>query len=182
MMSDESIISSSPSEKDWKKIQLLALDVDGVMTDGTVFVGPDGLEIKQFSILDGLGLVCLKKAGVELAVISGRLSAATTTRMNELKFDHIIQGRKDKREALAELARQLNLPPEAVCYVGDDVIDVPAIEYAGIGIAVANGVPAVLASADLITEKKGGEGAVREVCDRILECRNESVLSLYTSS
>jgi len=102
--------------------------------------------------------------------------------MNELKFDHIIQGRKDKREALAELARQLNLPPEAVCYVGDDVIDVPAIEYAGIGIAVANGVPAVLASADLITEKKGGEGAVREVCDRILECRNESVLSLYTSS
>jgi len=182
MMSDESYNSGSPSPVAWQKIQLLALYVDGVMTDGTIFVGPDGFELKQFSILDGLGLVCLKKAGVDLAVVSGRLSAATTSRMHELKFDHIIQGRKDKREALAELLVQLKLQPEAVCYVGDDVIDVPAIEYAGIGIAVANGVQLALDSADWVTEKKGGQGAVREVCDRILESRNESVLSLSTLS
>lgn len=181
-MSDQALNPNRPTQNDWNNIQLLALDVDGVLTDGTVFVGPDGFELKQFSVLDGLGLVCLKKAGVKLAVISGRMSPATATRMNELQFDHVIQGRKDKQKALAELAAGLNLRREDVCYVGDDVIDVPAIEFAGIGVAVANGVRVALDSADWITEKEGGQGAVREVCDRILESRNESVLSLSTVS
>ncbi len=166
----------------WDKIELLVLDVDGVLTDGTVFVGPDGYELKQFCVLDGLGLVCVSKVGVVLAVISGRLSPATTSRMNELSFDHIIQGRKDKRAALQELANELNVERSAICYMGDDVIDVPAIEYAGIGVSVPNGVSLALNAADFITEKRGGLGAVREVCDRILESRNESVLNLSSSS
>ena len=180
-MTDDASNTGKPASDAWQKIQLLALDVDGVLTDGTVFMGPDGVELKQYSVLDGLGLACLKKLGLTLAVISGRLSPATTSRMTELQFDHIIQGRKDKRQALEELAAQLNLKPEQICYMGDDVIDVPALEYAGIGIGVANAVPSVLESANLVTARSGGQGAVREVCDRILESRNESVLSLSTS-
>lgn len=171
-----------PSDLEWRKIKLLALDVDGVLTDGTIFMGPDGFELKQFSVLDGLGLICLRKAGLILAAISGRLSPATTSRMTELHFHYIIQGRKDKGEALEELAGQLKLAAEAICYVGDDVIDVPAIEYAGIGVTVADGNPLALQSADWTTEKGGGKGAVREVCDRILESRNDSVLALSHKS
>lgn len=174
--------TTSSHSLDWEKIKLLVLDVDGVLTDGTVFVGPDGYELKQFCVLDGLGLICVRKVGVSLAVISGRLSPATTSRMNELSFDHIIQGRKDKRSALEDLAEQLGVDSQAICYMGDDVIDVPAIEYAGIGVSPPNGVPMALESADYVTKITGGLGAVREVCDRILESRNESVLNLSTSS
>lgn len=165
---------------DWCKIALLVLDVDGVLTDGTIFMGPDGFELKQFSVLDGLGLACVKKAGVKLAVISGRHSAATTSRVTELNFDFVIQGRKDKMAALKELMDQLRLSPENICYMGDDVIDVAAIKLAGIGVAVMNGVGEAVQAADWVTTKSGGRGAVREVCDRILESRNESVLSLST--
>jgi 3-deoxy-D-manno-octulosonate 8-phosphate phosphatase (KDO 8-P phosphatase) len=180
-MSDITSILNEGLVIDWAKIRLLALDVDGVLTDGTIFVGADGFELKQFSILDGMGLACLKKTGITLAVISGRLSPATTSRMNELKFDHIIQGRTDKGVALDELADQLGFSAESVCYMGDDEIDVPALEFAGIGVAVSNAVPLALKAANYITTKPGGKGAVREVCDRILESRNESVLSLSTS-
>ena len=168
------------SVENWAKIQALVLDVDGVLTDGTIFVGPDGFELKQFSIIDGLGIACLKKLGITLAVISGRFSPATTSRMNELRFDHIIQGRKDKGTALKELAEKLQIHTEHVCYMGDDEIDIPALELAGMGVAVANAVSKALAAADYVTESRGGRGAVREVCDRILESRNESVLSLST--
>ena len=181
-MSSDSQGSTDSNLLDWGKIKLLVLDVDGVLTDGTVFVGPDGYELKQFCVLDGLGLVCVRKVGVILAVISGRLSPATTSRMKELSCDHIIQGRKDKREALQELAEELQIEAKAICYMGDDVIDVPAIQYAGIGVSVPNGVELALDAADFVTDKPGGLGAVREVCDRILESRNESVLNLSTSS
>lgn len=181
-MVDQTMRSNEVPLEGWRKIELLVLDVDGVLTDGTVFMGPDGFELKQFSVLDGLGLACVKKLGVSLAVISGRLSPATTARTAELNFDHIIQGRKDKGVALLELADQLKLKAEAICYVGDDVIDIPAIQYSGIGVAVPNAVSLVLQNANWVTDKPGGRGAVREVCDRILESRNESVLSLSFSS
>ena len=106
-MSEQNQEIASQDSLNWKGIQLLVLDVDGVLTDGTVFMGPDGYELKQFCVLDGLGLQCLRKMGITLAVISGRLSPATTSRMSELNFDHIIQGRKDKLEALQELATSL---------------------------------------------------------------------------
>lgn len=167
-----------PSALDWGRITFLVLDVDGVLTDGTVFIGPDGFELKQYSVLDGLGLACVKKIGVKLAVISGRHSPATITRVTELQFDHVIQGRKDKVVALQELVQHLGITPDSVCYMGDDVIDVPAMRYAGIGVSVPNGVKESLEAADWVTTRSGGLGAVREVCDRILESRNESVLSL----
>ena len=131
--------SDDLSVERWQKVSLLVLDVDGVLTDGTIYVGADGWELKQFSVLDGLGLTCLRKLGIRLAVISGRLSPATLTRTSELGFDHVVQGRKDKGTALRELASQLDLQAEQICYVGDDLIDIPAIQFAGIGVSVSNG-------------------------------------------
>ena len=155
----------------WAAIRLLALDVDGVLTDGTVQISADGVEAKRFSILDGMGLIRLHRAGVAVAWISGRPSAATTVRATELKIPHLIQGRTDKLMALQELAAQLGLEPAAICYMGDDDIDAPAIAWAGIGVAPAASMPAALKAADCVPARAAGYGAVREVCEQILASR-----------
>jgi 3-deoxy-D-manno-octulosonate 8-phosphate phosphatase (KDO 8-P phosphatase) len=155
----------------WAAIRLFALDVDGVLTDGTVEIHSDGTESKRFSILDGMGLVRLNKAGVAVAWISGRPSEATTARATELKVPHLIQGRTDKLMALQELASQLGLTAAQVCYMGDDDIDAPAINWAGIGVAPANSMPAALKVANLVPARPAGLGAVREVCEHILAHR-----------
>ena len=155
----------------WAAIRLLALDVDGVLTDGTIEISSNGTETKTFSILDGMGLVRMRQAGVAVAWISGRPSAATTVRATELKIPHLIQGRQDKLVALQELAAQLGLAPAAVCYMGDDDIDAPAIAWAGIGVAPAGCMPSALKAADYVPARAAGEGAVREVCEQILAAR-----------
>lgn len=147
------------------------MDVDGVLTDGTVAISSDGSEAKSFSILDGMGLKRLEKAGVITAWISGRASFATTARATELKIPHLIQGRTDKLTALQELAAQLGFSAEQCAYMGDDDIDAPAIEWAGVGIAPHEGMPVALAAADYITRRAAGRGAVREVCEHILADR-----------
>lgn len=152
----------------WSRIKLFAMDVDGILTDGTVLISSDGTEAKRFSILDGLGLARLRDAGLPLAWISGRASGATTARATELKIPHVIQGRIDKLTALTELAAQLGLPLSACAYMGDDVIDVPALRVAGIGISVPGAMPEARAAADYITKRPAGLGAVREVCDHLL--------------
>jgi 3-deoxy-D-manno-octulosonate 8-phosphate phosphatase (KDO 8-P phosphatase) len=149
------------------------MDVDGVLTDGTVEIHSDGTESKQFSILDGMGLVRLRKAGLAIAWISGRASGATTARATELKIPHLVQGRTDKLMALQELASQLGLAAHQVCYMGDDDIDAPAIGWAGIGVAPANSMPAALKVAALVPDRPAGLGAVREVCEQILAHRGQ---------
>lgn len=144
------------------------MDVDGVLTDGTVTVHSDGTEAKAFSVLDGMGLVRCRVAGIELAWISGRASLATGVRADELKISHLIQGRTDKLVALQELAGRLRLAAGQVCYMGDDDIDAAAIEWAGVGATVPTAMPAALAAADYVTERAAGQGAVREVCEHIL--------------
>lgn len=156
---------------DWARIKLFAMDVDGVLTDGTVHISSDGTETKQFSILDGMGLVRLAKAGIATAWISGRASGATTARATELKIPHLIQGRTDKLQALQELASSLGLAREEIVYMGDDDIDAPAIAWVGIGVAPADSMPAPLAAARLIPARHAGRGAVREVCEHILAAR-----------
>jgi len=143
------------------------MDVDGVLTDGRVTISSDGTESKQFSILDGLGQVRLMRAGVRVAWISGRASGSTTARATELKIQHVIQGRVDKLAALQELAAQLGFSREQCAYVGDDIIDVAAIAWAGVGISVPAAMPAALAAASYVTDRAGGYGAVREVCEQI---------------
>lgn len=155
----------------WAAVRLLAMDVDGVLTDGTVQICSDGTESKAFSILDGMGLRLLDRAGVLTAWISGRTSGATTARATELRIPHVIQGRTDKILALQELTAQLGLQPEQCAYMGDDTIDAPAIEWAGIGIAPPDAMPAALAAADYVTHRAAGRGAVREVCEHLLAAR-----------
>lgn len=157
----------------WAAIRLFAMDVDGVLTDGTVAIHSDGTESKQFSILDGMGLVRLNKAGLAIAWISGRASGATTARATELRIPHVIQGRTDKLMALQELASQLGLASPQVCYMGDDDIDAPAIGWASIGVAPAGSMPAALKIADLVPRRPAGLGAVREVCEHILAFRSQ---------
>lgn len=155
----------------WAAIRLFAMDVDGVLTDGRVQIHSDGTESKSFSILDGLGLARLRREGVALAWISGRASGATTARATELQIPHLIQGRVDKLGALQDLAHRLGLGAAQVCYMGDDDIDVPAIAWAGIGVAPSGAVPAALAAADFVPTRPAGLGAVREVCEQIAAAR-----------
>ncbi len=159
---------SAPSAQRWAAIRLFAMDVDGVLTDGSIYVSSDGAEMKRFSVLDGMGLSRLRQAGRAVAWSSGRESGATTRRATELKIPHLIQGRTDKLAALQELAARLGLSPEAICYMGDDDIDTPAISWAGIGVAPANSMPSALAAADYHPVRAAGAGAVREVCELIL--------------
>jgi 3-deoxy-D-manno-octulosonate 8-phosphate phosphatase (KDO 8-P phosphatase) len=155
----------------WAEIRLFAMDVDGVLTDGTVLISSDGTEAKSFSILDGMGLRRLAEAGVATAWISGRPSQATTARAHELKIPHLIQGRTDKLAALRELAAQLGLGAAHCAYMGDDIIDTPAIAWAGVGIAPPEAMPSTLAAAAYVTARPAGRGAVREVCEHILAAR-----------
>lgn len=162
---------ANPSPAEWARIELLAMDVDGVLTDGRIAISSDGTESKQFSILDGLGQVHLMRAGVQVAWISGRPSGATTARATELKIQHLIQGRTDKLEALQELATKLGLAREQCAYIGDDIIDVTAIAWAGVGVAVPDAMPVALAAASYVTHRAGGFGAVREVCEQIASAK-----------
>lgn len=157
----------------WAAIQLFAMDVDGVLTDGTVSVSSDGSESKRFSVLDGMGIVRLNKAGIAVAWISGRKSEATSVRATELGVPHVIQGRTDKLMVLQELASRLRLTSSQVCYMGDDDIDAPAIAWAGVGVAPEQSMPAALKAAGFVPTRAAGLGAVREVCEHILDNRGQ---------
>ena len=161
------------SKKRWAAVRLFAMDVDGVLTDGTITLSSDGTESKRFSILDGMGSVRLNKAGVAVAWISGRQSGATTLRATELGVPHVVQGRTDKLMALQELTSQLGLAAPQVCYMGDDDIDAPAIAWAGIGVAPFTSMPAALQVADYVPARPAGTGAVREVYEQILANRGQ---------
>lgn len=156
-----------------KSLRLLALDVDGVLTDGRIVYGNDGEELKAFSIKDGLGIKLLQRAGVEVAIITGRQSMLVERRARELGIGTIIQGREDKLIALKELCRDRNVELEHCAYMGDDLPDLSAIQAAGLGLTVADGVLAVREAADWTASLTGGHGAVREACDWILEARNQ---------
>lgn len=171
MKTEDQAAPRTPTSEDWARIRLFAMDVDGVLTDGTVRISSDGSESKVFSILDGLGLVRLRDVGIGIAWISGRASGATTKRAEELRVSHLVQGRSDKVSALQELMEELGLQAEEVCYMGDDDIDVAAIELAGIGISVDTGMPSAQAIANYIPKRPAGRGAVREVCELILNSR-----------
>jgi 3-deoxy-D-manno-octulosonate 8-phosphate phosphatase (KDO 8-P phosphatase) len=161
--------------------QLLVLDVDGVLTDGRLWYGNDNEELKAFHIQDGLGIKLLLRAGVDVAIITGRSSALVQRRGSELGIRHIIQGREDKLVALRELCAQLKIDLSAVTYIGDDLPDLSAIRAAGLGVTVADGHRLVAAHAAYTTERNGGFGAVREICDLILQAQNklDAVLEQY---
>ena len=138
------------------------------MTDGTLLFSASGDEMKGFNILDGLGIKQVTAAGINVAVITGRRSPLTEKRMNDLGIPHLMQGREDKKVALRELAGRLEIAPHQIAYMGDDLPDLPAIRYAGLGITVPNGYWLVRQHADFCTSVAGGSGAVREACELLL--------------
>lgn len=156
-----------------KKVKLLILDVDGVLTDGRLYFDNEGVEYKCFHARDGHGIKLLRQAGVDVAVISGRRSNSVALRMKGLGIEHVYQGHENKREALAELLAKTGVRPEEAAHVGDDLLDLPIMSKVGLAIAVQDANFAVKARADWCTASPGGLGAVREVCDLILQAQGK---------
>lgn len=154
------------------RIRLLLLDVDGVLTDGLLWYGPQGEELKAFHVRDGLGIRLLRQEGIVVAVLSAKRSPALERRVRDLRVDHALLGRDDKSRGLDELLAAAGAGPEAVAHVGDDLLDLPVMRRVGLGIAPADAHPMVRREADWVTEAGGGRGAVREVADGLLEARD----------
>ena len=165
-----------------KRIKLFLCDVDGVMTDGAVFIG-GAREIKRFNIRDGLGLVFLRRAGFKVGWVSARPSPVTEARAAELEIDFLIQqgDRIGKTGAVEKLLRRTGLDWDAVCFVGDDVVDLGPLRRAGFAVAVADARPEVKAAADYVTRAPGGHGAIREVAEMILQAQGkwDSIVAHY---
>ncbi|MAJ91876.1 MAG: 3-deoxy-manno-octulosonate-8-phosphatase KdsC [Legionellales bacterium] len=149
-------------------IKLVVFDVDGVLTDGKLVLGENGNEYKSFHVRDGHGIVMLMETGCNVAVITARSSKIVAERMSSLGIKYIYQGEKDKGKAIKNLFDQLGLMPSEIAYVGDDIIDLPAMNKVALPIAVADAHPEVRKIAKFITKNNGGQGAAREVCELIM--------------
>lgn len=153
------------------RLKILVLDVDGVLTDGRITYSSSGEELKAFNIKDGLGIKLVQRAGIRVAIITGRRSTIVERRARELGIEHLVQGRDDKLKALEELCGELELELSECAYMGDDLPDLGAIMAAGIGLTVADAAGTVLNAADWQSTHPGGHGAVREACEALLKAR-----------
>ena len=152
-----------------KRIRLLLTDVDGVLTDGTLHYTEQGETLKVFNVHDGLGIKLLQRAGIKTGVISGRESGALKNRLTELGIEEVFMGRTDKSLILEDILSRNAIEPEEVAFVGDDLVDIPVMKRVGFPVAVENAPPVVKRFAVYITMRRGGEGAIREVCELILK-------------
>ena len=155
-----------------RRVKLLILDVDGVMTDGRIIIDDAGLESKQFDVRDGHGLKMLMRCGIDVVLLTGRKSRVVEHRAADLGIAEVHQGILNKREAFSEILKRRGILPEESACVGDDVVDIPLFRRAGFSVAVADAVPEAREIADYVTENGGGRGAVREVCEVILKGQN----------
>lgn len=162
-------------------IRLVIFDVDGVLTDASLFIGDDGQEYKAFNSRDGHGMKMLQASGVDIGIITGRTSQVVKYRMDGLGIKHVYQGQLDKLPAFEELIQRLGLVPEQVAYVGDDVVDLPILIRAGLAIAVQDAHPLVKQHSHWITPHPGGRAAARDVCELIMQAQGtlESQLGKY---
>jgi len=149
------------------------LDVDGVLTDGKLYFDHAGNEMKAFNTRDGLGMKALQRVGIEVAVITGRKSEAVSYRMNQLGIAHVYQGREDKLDAFLDLLKITRLDAQQVCFAGDDWIDLPVLMRVGLAVSVADAEDHVKQQAHWITQRNGGHGAVREICNLILKAQGK---------
>lgn len=164
-----------------KQIRFLVLDCDGVLTDSRITYTDDGLEIKSFNIKDGHGIKLLLRAGIGVAVITGRFSRALEHRAKDLSIEHVIQGAKDKRAALLDFSQRIGIEPSEMAYMGDDVVDLPAMALCAMSIAPGDAVDMVKERSDMVTCLPGGHGAVREAAEMILKSLGlfDSVMERY---
>ena len=165
-----------------KRVELLLLDVDGILTNGAIILTGSGEEIKVFSVLDGMGIKLLQKIGVEVGIVSSRNSKVVEHRGRELGIEIIVQGELDKLTAVESILKQKGLTFESVAYMGDDWVDIPLLRRTGLAITVPNAWPPVKEYAHYITLREGGKGAVREVCELIIRAKGkwEELFSLYS--
>ena len=155
------------------KIRMLVLDVDGVLTDGKLYFDHSGNGMTAFNTRDGLGMKALQRCGIEVAVITGRQSAAVARRMAQLDIQHVYQGREDKLNAFLHLLEVTGLDAAQICFAGDDWIDLPVLLRTGLAVSVADAEVRVKQQAHWITRRNGGDGAVREICNLILAAQNK---------
>lgn len=165
LIADSAILASAA------RVRLAIFDVDGVLTNGQLFLGPHGEEFKQFHVRDGQGLVMLRDSGVLLAVITGRTSQVVATRMQELGVHYVYQGQRDKLQALTSVLKECGCELHDVCYVGDDLPDIPIMKRVGLPVAVADAHAEVVSIARWQTKLSGGAGAAREVCELIMQAQ-----------
>lgn len=163
------------------KIKLLICDVDGVLSDGKVYFGNDGEELKNFNIKDGLGIKLMQRNGIQVAIITGRQSNIVDHRASELGINLVYQGRSDKRATFDEIATKLGLTHDQIAHIGDDLPDLPLMQKSGLGICVADAYHFLIKNADWTTPHNGGEGAVRDVSDLLLTAQDkfDQVLESY---
>ncbi|MCC6533175.1 MAG: HAD-IIIA family hydrolase [Burkholderiales bacterium] len=154
-----------------RAIRLAVFDVDGVMTDGRIYLGASGEEMKAFNVLDGHGLKLLREQGIEVAILSGRRAGCVDRRAVELGIRHVVQGAGEKLPAFLQLITKLDVQARDTCYMGDDVMDLPVLEACGLAFSVPDAPHEVRRAAHHVTRRRGGEGAVREACERLLELR-----------
>lgn len=158
-----------PASERAKKIKLAILDVDGVLTDGSFMIGDDGQQYKAFYTKDGQGLRMMQDSGITVGIITGRNSNVVALRMKELGVEHVYQGQRDKVGAFEDMIAKAGVSKDEVAYVGDDVIDLPVMRRVGLSIAVRDAEPIVKQYAHWITPREGGRGAVRDVCEFIMQ-------------
>ena len=156
-----------------RRIKLLIMDVDGVLTDGRALCGSGGFEGVFFNVRDGSGIKWLHRAGIQTALITGRQLDAVARRAEVLGIRHVVQGAKVKLDAYEQIKRETNLDDEAICYVGDDLPDIPVMKRVGLSVAVRSARPEVRHAADIVTEADGGDGAVRELAECILKAKGK---------
>lgn len=154
------------------RIRLMAFDIDGVMTDGGLYYTDEGHELKRFNVQDGFALKLAQRAGIELAIVTGRTSGVVAARAADLGITHVFQGVSNKRETLGALLQQLNIPWSEASFMGDDLIDLPAMRECGLAISPANGHPLVRERAHAVTDTTGGHGAVREAIEFVLTAQD----------
>jgi 3-deoxy-D-manno-octulosonate 8-phosphate phosphatase (KDO 8-P phosphatase) len=151
-----------------KKIKMLILDVDGVMTDGNIIMDSDGREMKNFNVRDGHGLVMIQRHGIRVAILTGRTSTVVEHRARDLKITEVYQGALNKKEIFVQILEKNSLVPEEIAYLGDDIVDIPVMRMVGFSAAVADALELVKKCADYVTVHRGGQGAVREICEMLL--------------
>ncbi|MEA3560225.1 MAG: HAD-IIIA family hydrolase [Candidatus Omnitrophota bacterium] len=156
-----------------KKIKMVVLDVDGVLTDGKIIYSGFGIEVKNFDVKDGFGIRLLHRAGIKTAVITAKKSRALLKRIKELQINRLYQNAFDKLKAYNDILKRFGLMNEDICYIGDDLLDLPLLKRVGLAVSVKDAVNEVKEIAHYVTEKKGGKGAVREVIDIILKAQGK---------
>jgi len=163
-----------------RRVKMLLLDVDGVMTDGGIILGPGDIEMKRFNTLDGMGITLARAAGLRVGILTGRSSEAVSKRAKELKIDEVQEGSNYKEKGYQEILKKYGLRDEEIAYVGDDVFDIPILKRAGLAVCVASGAEDAKKVSHYVTRRKGGDGAVREVVEMLLEKTGKKEAALTT--